>query len=66
MSLHPRTKSPAGASRSLRRLARRTRGAALVEYSLMLLLILVAGFVAFKQLGLNTRMATDKAAAKFM
>jgi Flp pilus assembly protein TadG len=47
-------------------LLRRTRGATLVEYSLMLLLILVAGFVAVKELGLNARKATDMAAAKFM
>jgi Flp pilus assembly pilin Flp len=57
-----RTKS----STPLGQLARRTRGATLVEYSLMLLLILVAGFVAVKQLGLNARKATDMAAAKFM
>lgn len=47
------------------RLVKGTRGATLVEYALMLLLILIAGFVAFQTLGKNASNATSSAAAKF-
>jgi Flp pilus assembly pilin Flp len=50
----------------LKRLARGTRGASMVEYALLLFLILVVAFVAFQTLGKSTRLATDKATMTFL
>jgi len=49
-----------------RRALRATRGATMVEYSLLLFLILCVAFLAFQTLGKRTRLATDKATAAFM
>lgn len=50
----------------LTKLARGTRGATMVEYSLLLFLILVVAFLSFQTLGKSTRLATDKATTAFM
>ena len=47
-------------------LLRGTRGASLVEYALLLFLILVVAFLAFKALGTSVRLAGDKATTAFM
>jgi Flp pilus assembly pilin Flp len=46
------------------RLVKGTRGATLVEYALMLLLVLIAGFAAFRTLGQSASTATMSASAK--
>lgn len=54
------------ASSDARRVLRETRGATMVEYSLLLFLILCVAFLAFQTLGKSTRQATDKATMAFM
>lgn len=49
----------------LRSLLRTTRGATMVEYGLLLFVVLVVAFMAFKTLGKSTRLAADKATMSF-
>jgi Flp pilus assembly pilin Flp len=49
----------------LRKLAKDTRGATMVEYALMLFLILVVAAIAIKTLGKTTTKAVDEANTSF-
>jgi len=46
-------------------LLRDNRGASMVEYALMLALVLVLGYVGYKNLGSQIRMAGDKSTMAF-
>lgn len=58
-------KAPPSKRSSAKRLLKDNRGATMVEYGLLLVVILILAFVAFNNLGKQVRLSADKATMTF-